>query len=196
LSEQIALTRLRGGAGNSVFSWSAFVWWNEYASGTYTVPVATPAMPWKDSPDAGIVYGYITAPDAMPVLDAQVQIAGHDYTALSGADGFYAFLQVAPGARTLSAAHPFYHSVTLSNVVVGAGDVIRADLVFAGYTPPGDFNGDGELDQSDLETFLFCHVGPGGTFAPGHFCMTADADGDADVDVKDLAVFQERFGAG
>ena len=195
LSEQINLTRWRGGAGNSVFSWGAFGWWNEYASGAYLVPVATPALPWKDSPDVGILYGYVTAPDGTPVLDAQVQLSGHEYTALSGADGFYAFLQVAPGAGTLSTAHPSYRSVTLANVVVGAGGVIRADLMFTEYAPPGDFNGDGGLDQADVDVFLFCLAGPDGTFVQGHLCTTGDADGDADVDMADLAVFQQRFGA-
>jgi hypothetical protein len=195
LSEQIDLTRLRGGAGNSVFSWSAFGWWSDYASGAYMVPVAAPALPWKTSPGVGILCGYVTAPDGSPVLDAQVQLSGHDHTALSGSDGFYAFLQVAPGAYTLSAAHPFYRSVVLSNVVVGAGGVVRADLVFAMYAPPGDFSGDGELGQADVATFLFCLAGPSGTFAPGHLCTTGDADGDGDVDIADLAAFQERFGA-
>jgi uncharacterized lipoprotein YddW (UPF0748 family) len=196
LSEQINLTRLRGGAGNSVFSWSAFNWWGEYASGAYLVPVATPTMPWKDSPDMGILYGHVTAPDGKPVLDAQVHLSGHDYTALSGADGFYAFLQVTPGAHALSAAHQSCRSVTLSNVVVGPGGAIRAELMFTEYTPPGDFNGDGDLDQADVEAFLFCLAGPSETFASGHLCTTADADSDADVDMADLAVFQERFGSG
>jgi hypothetical protein len=59
--------------------------------------------------------------------------------------------------------------------------------------PPGDFDGDGDVDMSDLPAFLFCLQGPAETYVPGHFCLCGDADGDMDVDLADFAVFQVMF---
>lgn len=55
---------------------------------------------------------------------------------------------------------------------------------------PGDLNGDGAVDLSDL-TALLAHFGAtsGATPADG------DLDGDGDVDVSDLALFLARFGS-
>ena len=63
LREQIELTRWRGGAGNSVFSWSSFTYWGDYASGAYAVSAQTPAMAWKGGSGWGILYGYVAGPD-------------------------------------------------------------------------------------------------------------------------------------
>jgi len=59
--------------------------------------------------------------------------------------------------------------------------------------PPGDFDGDGDVDLDDLSAFADCTGGPGP--AAGNNCATAfDSDLDEDVDLADFALFQEAFG--
>lgn len=136
LLEQVALTRLRGGHGNSVFSWSSFSWWDDYLSQVYQVPVATPLMPWKTSPLTGIIYGYVTDAAGGPVVDVQVTASDLPGVALSSGDGFYSLLLVDPGTYTLDASHPAYPPAQVAGVAVAAGQVVRQDIGLAGLLPP------------------------------------------------------------
>jgi len=136
LLEQIALARTRGAQGNNVFSWSSFTWWNDYVSGVYSAPVATPAMPWKDNPTTGIVYGFIRDAGAAPVTDAQVRRAGSSYAGLSTADGFYSLLLVPTGPCDLTVSHRGYAPVSVASFNVGAGEVIRKDITFGPLKAP------------------------------------------------------------
>ncbi len=194
LIEQVSLTRQRGAAGNSIFSWSSFHYWNDYEATVYQNAAAVPPMPWKDTPATGIVYGYVTDPNGMPVVDAQIHMAGRSDVALSSADGFYSFLQVTPGSHTLTAAHPEYVWLTVPDVVVVAGETPRVDMAFTESAPPGDFNDNGVVDQGDFPMFLFCMRGPDSAFVVGHTCARGDADIDLDVDLMDLAAFQANMG--
>jgi uncharacterized protein (DUF1501 family) len=76
--------------------------------------------------------------------------------------------------------------------------------VFPGYTPtfrgvtrqcppvPGDADYDGDLDLADHAAMAGCLTGPGTTGSSG--CTEIfDADGDADVDLLDVAEFQAGF---
>lgn len=62
----------------------------------------------------------------------------------------------------------------------------------------GDFDGDGDVDDIDLETFLACFSGSGVVIPPeGCSDLTfdlADLDRDFDVDFVDLSAFQVFFG--
>jgi hypothetical protein len=59
----------------------------------------------------------------------------------------------------------------------------------------GDFDLDGDVDDSDYEAFGACVHGPTGS--PGPTCgVDADLDGDGDVDLGDFGEFQPAFGAG
>jgi hypothetical protein len=51
----------------------------------------------------------------------------------------------------------------------------------------GDFNGDGDVDGSDVVRFAY-HLGKTGTG------ISSDFDGDGDVDSEDLSVFVPNFG--
>jgi outer membrane protein assembly factor BamB len=51
--------------------------------------------------------------------------------------------------------------------------------------PPGDFDGDNDVDQSDFGFLQACYSGSGVAYAPG----CADVDLDRDVDQNDLAIF-------
>lgn len=136
LIEQVNLTRLRGGHGNAVFSWSSFTGWSTYASGVYAQPAPVPAMDWKTAPATAVIYGYVRGPDAGPVVDAQVHLGGVSPIALSSGDGFYSFLLVPPGTYALTPTHPQYATPAPVGVSVIAGQVLRQDLAFAGAVPP------------------------------------------------------------
>jgi hypothetical protein len=58
----------------------------------------------------------------------------------------------------------------------------------SGALPPGDFDGDGDVDLSDYGEFLGCYNGPGNPPA-GAQCGASDFDGDGDVDLSDYGEF-------
>jgi len=136
LLEQIALTRVRGAQGNSVFSWGSFAWWDDYLSSVYQNTAELPGMDWKADPATGIICGYVTGPDGLPVVDAQIRRTGSSYVALSTGDGFYSFLLVPPGTCSLTASHPGYEEVVVPDVTVAAGEVVQQDVVFETPLPP------------------------------------------------------------
>jgi uncharacterized lipoprotein YddW (UPF0748 family) len=136
LLDQVALTRLRGGQGNSIFSYPSFTGWDDYRTGPYATAVATPAMPWKDSPTTGIIYGYVTDGGGEPVVDAQIARSGDSYIGLSTGDGFYSFLLVPPGTYTLNAMHPSQGVAVVENVTVAAGQAVRRDVSDWTIAPP------------------------------------------------------------
>jgi len=196
LLEQVALTRLRGAAGNSVFSWSSFPYWSDYLSNVYQVPVSRPAMAWKDDPEVGVIYGYVKDPNGTPVLDARVCATGQSGLALSGSDGFYSFVHLTPRTYTITAAHAGYADISAPSVPLAAGQVRRCDLTFIAAPPPtGDFNHDGHVDSGDVFPFLSCLAGPDYGYAGMHLCRTGDADYDTDVDLADAAAFQRTVGS-
>jgi Bacterial Ig-like domain/Dockerin type I domain len=66
---------------------------------------------------------------------------------------------------------------------------------------PGDLDGDGEVGLADVGAFVGCMNGPdGGSIAPacdpGNFDPDPDAIPDTDIDMRDFAGFQSRFGFG
>lgn len=57
--------------------------------------------------------------------------------------------------------------------------------------PPGDMNDDGIINVDDLDLFLDCLTGPGGTVIPD--CLAGDMDDDNDVDMNDLAKWSRNW---
>jgi hypothetical protein len=57
---------------------------------------------------------------------------------------------------------------------------------------PGDFDNDGDIDQSDFGHLQSCMSGTGAAYAMG--CEDADLDADGDVDGSDVGVFLPCFG--
>jgi hypothetical protein len=74
---------------------------------------------------------------------------------------------------------------------------LRMSLGTPGLFVPGDFDGDGDVDGSDLEVFEVCATGPGILGPPAGCAMAdfaaADSDHDADVDQTDCAGFQRCY---
>ncbi len=136
LLEQVELTRLRGGHGNSVFSYSSFTGWPSYVANVYQTPVSVPDMAWKTSPTTGIIYGFVTGTGGQPLADANLVRSGSDYVALSTGDGFYSFLLVPPGTHSLNVSHSGYAPTTATNIVVAAGDVVRRDISLTNLLAP------------------------------------------------------------
>jgi glucosylceramidase len=72
------------------------------------------------------------------------------------------------------------------------------DINFTGGTPPGDLDGDGDVDLDDHEVFAHCLGGPQVASPPSNCADTAfsasDLDSDGDVDAGDFARFQPLLG--
>ena len=56
---------------------------------------------------------------------------------------------------------------------------------------PGDYDADGDVDETDYSTFSLCMDGPGLT--PDALCSFFDFDNDQDVDTSDFATFSRYF---
>ncbi|HPB32318.1 MAG TPA: family 10 glycosylhydrolase [Candidatus Sumerlaeota bacterium] len=96
---QIRLTRQLGGKGNVGFSARGFVkkgFHAGYVEKVYQNRVPVPEMLWKTQPQSGIVVGYVTDANGLPVVDAHIRVEGRDEISLSSADGFFSALNVNP----------------------------------------------------------------------------------------------------
>ncbi len=135
LLNEIGFARSAGAEGTTVFSWSSFPWFANYLGAVYQQPVATPVMPWKQSPTTAVIHGYVRAPGGASITDALVNRDTASFTALSSGDGFYSFLLVEPGTHTLTARFPGFGDAT-QQVTVAAGDVVAVDLVLGAPPAP------------------------------------------------------------
>ncbi len=60
------------------------------------------------------------------------------------------------------------------------------------YISDGDCDGNGQLNQADWTNTTACYLGPDNMLTAG--CVCLDLDGDADVDTRDFADLQHRYG--
>jgi hypothetical protein len=78
-----------------------------------------------------------------------------------------------------------------------AGDASGSVYVdYIGPIGPGDFDGDGDTDLVDYQSFAACLTGPGPHATLPAECAGSDFDHDGDVDLRDLAAFQRAFACG
>ncbi|MDD4278978.1 MAG: family 10 glycosylhydrolase [Candidatus Sumerlaeales bacterium] len=142
-------TRTQGAAGWCIFSYSSMGdYWNALRINRFASKASVPVMPWKATPTKGIITGYVTDADGNPLTDARIVLENDPllnasgtapYNHLTGADGFYAILNV-----PVSAAHKLTFSkngkvsVTKTAVAVTAGKVTQVDCQFSSAVPDPD----------------------------------------------------------
>jgi hypothetical protein len=73
---------------------------------------------------------------------------------------------------------------------------LYVDFVFVALTldtaaVPGDFDGDLDVDQIDMDAFMLCDLGPAIPVTGG--CASKDLDFDGDVDAADFGIFQRCY---
>lgn len=94
----------------------------------WTTPAAVPAMPWKTSPTKGHMMGNVTFAGATWIDGATITITGADgRTMKTDGTGFYAFIDLPPGAYSVTCDAPDYGTLTKSCNVT-AGVVSSADF--------------------------------------------------------------------
>jgi uncharacterized lipoprotein YddW (UPF0748 family) len=130
------LARTSGAAGYNLWhsNDTNYSTWST-AGHPYESATTLPTFPWRST--EGVIVGRVYANDTVtPITDAWVTRTGETWTALSSADGLYAFLRVPPGTYTLTAQHPSHATAQASGVIVTAGAATVVDLV-AGEVPVG-----------------------------------------------------------
>ncbi len=196
LLSQVDSTKVIGGDGNVVFSYSSFDsnnYWPSYSNigGPYENLAATPMMPWKDTPTLGILIGTVTDLNSgEPIVDAHVTRNGSGYTALSSGDGLYSMLKIPPGTYELTFDKPSVGTALVENVQVIAGEVTRVDVQLGSIPVPCDADSDGDVDSDDYTLLGACLLGPVTTYPDGNICLQCDLDGDGNLDLEDFSLFQ------
>lgn len=126
---QAVATRLVGGLGTCPFTLMRISrpeiaeYYKKYI---YPDRVPVPPMPWKEKPVTGTLIVVVKDHSGKPVVDAQVTVGGHDYVALSSADGLCAILGVKPGRHTVTIRKGDSKPVTASANIT-AGKVTRLE---------------------------------------------------------------------
>ena len=116
------------GSANSLNFWSTL----KATGKPYEQPAAVPDLPWLSSPTTAIVHGVITDfGTGTPLQDVHVTRSGSSYTALSAADGFWCFLNLAPGSYTFTADLPGTGTAVISVNNLVAGEVRTVNIAIA-----------------------------------------------------------------
>ena len=150
LLEQVSLARLRQAAGNCVFSWASFTFWQDYLDQVYQVPTTVPEMEWKKGGAGGtagmdgIVVGNVMDTAGNPVIDGLVTCNESTHIAITSGDGFYSFLSVPNTTVELTFTNNGLICETKSTAVSPLR-VSRVDAVC-----PADCNDNGVADDQDI----------------------------------------------
>jgi len=78
-----------------------------------------------------------------------------------------------------------------NGLLFGVVSLDQASLTIQVVPTAGDFDGDGDVDDSDVDAFISCDSGPAVTLTPG--CEHKDLDQDMDVDQSDFGIFQRCY---
>ncbi|HWH69048.1 MAG TPA: DUF4623 domain-containing protein, partial [Candidatus Sulfotelmatobacter sp.] len=103
----------------------------------FAQPVPTPPMPWKAAPTRGHLKGVVYGGGLPNALDGAVVILSGSASRAqtNDATGFFGFVDLPPGAYTLTATCPGY-AVMTTDVTITAGAVATRDLVLSLSGPP------------------------------------------------------------
>lgn len=108
-------------------------------SQAFTQPVSPPAMPWKTSPTVGHLKGTIVDPVQGKGVDAAwimiEPIGGGGYGTYSDGNGFYAYMNLAPGDYNISVSKDGFYAT--KPVTISAGSVSTVDFVASGVEAAG-----------------------------------------------------------
>jgi uncharacterized lipoprotein YddW (UPF0748 family) len=132
IEREILFTRRLGAAGNCIFSMTSTPAeeLRRYKKGLYKTPARVPGMPWKSLPEAGIIVGHVLdSKTRRPVVDAWIRRGGSDYVWLSSGDGFFAMLNVPPGAYELQAVAEGKPEPAKRHIRVEARKILRVTLL-------------------------------------------------------------------
>ncbi len=175
-------------------------WYTYVAQQLFTSTATTPTMPWRNPATAteGTLWGRVTDPaTGDPIDGATVAVSGAGSVVTDGNGVYVVTLIPAASGGTLydvDASNVGCAPVSVEGVLVLPGTLTRLDIEMCSSQPPaGDMDEDGDIDFTDFNYLAFCLQGPGFAYANGHFCLNADADGDADDDLADFANFQRSF---
>ena len=150
---ELQQTRTASPAGNYADGFCGYSYRVPYVSGTWSgfspslVSGVTPtwadvpAMPWKTSPTKGHISGTVTIASTGKWADgATVSVTGpQSKTQTCDGNGYYAFIDLTPGAYAVTATLAGYTSeVRTVNVAVGSvtGNMYVTDIAFGAAGPP------------------------------------------------------------
>lgn len=120
------------------------------------------------------------------ITEVSIQKVGGAVTTVQPVDYYLAGGQAGGLPRT-TAVRFFAGGTTLGNLI--AADNLRIEAV--SVPCPGDLDGDGDVDQSDLGILLSDY----GCVSPPEPDCPGDADGDGDTDQSDLGILLGAYGA-
>lgn len=124
--DQINAARQVKADGTVIFSYNGLNRadaWDLFREKVYPTRVPVPTMPWKDNQPTGILSGQVVDSQGKPVVDAIVQLDGVEQKWTSSEDGYFAFLKVAPGNRTVRVTLPGGEVQVYSRIAVEKGEV-------------------------------------------------------------------------
>lgn len=110
-----------------------WAWYPYVAQNLYTLPVSTPAMPWRDPATAteGTLWGRVTDnATGEPIDDAEVTVNGvAGAAARTDGNGYYVLTRLAPApAHGITVTKPGYPAAVVGNIAITPAGLTRRDV--------------------------------------------------------------------